>query len=146
MDGKPCNLNAAASFAAGFGDAVSFGATDWVRDKMGTNDVVDKDAAAYFGGRVGAVIAGGVRAAAAGASEAGAGKVIVGETVTRVRAAAATYGAETFETGLAPRKEFGKRIARGFVGRCGMGRRLLILARTRLVPRRANSIEPRKHS
>ncbi len=100
VDGKPCNLNAVASFAAGFGDAVSFGATDWVRDKMGTNDVVDKDGAAYFGGQVGAVIAtSGVGSAAAGASEAGAGKVVIGETMDRVRAAAGTQGAETFETG-----------------------------------------------
>lgn len=52
VDGKPCDLNAVASLAAGFGDAVSFGATDWLRDKMGTNDVVDKDGAAYFAGQV----------------------------------------------------------------------------------------------
>lgn len=100
VDGKPCNLNAVASFAAGFGDAVSFGATDWIRDKMGTNDVVDKEGAAYFGGQVGAVIAtAGVGSAAAGVSEASAGKVVIGETMTRVRAAAATHGAQTFETG-----------------------------------------------
>lgn len=130
VDGKPCNLNAAASFAAGFGDAVTFGATDWVRDKMGTNDVVDKDGAAYFGGQVGAVVAGaGVGAAAAGASEASTGKVVIGETMTRVRAAAATHGAETFETGAAPQRRSGKRTVRGFVGRCGMARKLLISAR-----------------
>lgn len=100
VDGKPCNLNAVASFAAGFGDAVSFGATDWVRDKMGTNDVVDKDGAAYFGGQVSAVIAtAGVGSAATGAGEARAGKVVIGETMARVRAAAATHDAETFETG-----------------------------------------------
>ena len=68
VDGKPCNLNAAASFAAGFGDAVSFGATNWVRDKVGTNDVVDKDGAAYFGGQVGWFVAG----AALGSATAGA--------------------------------------------------------------------------
>ena len=100
VDGKPCDLNALASFAAGLGDAVTFGATDWVRDKMGTNDVVDKDGAAYFGGQVSAVLAtAGVGLAAAGASEARAGKVVIGETMTRVRAAAASHGAETFETG-----------------------------------------------
>jgi len=68
VDGKPCDLNAVASFAAGFGDAVSFGATNWVRDKMGTNDVVDKDGAAYFGGQVGGFVAG----AALGSATAGA--------------------------------------------------------------------------
>lgn len=58
VDGKPCNLNAAAGFAAGFGDAVSPGATNWVRDKTGTNDVVDKDGAAYFGGAVSGTVVG----------------------------------------------------------------------------------------
>ncbi len=36
--------------AAGFGDALSFGFTDWVRDQMGTNDAVDKCSGAYTGG------------------------------------------------------------------------------------------------
>ena len=35
---------------AGFGDALSFGFTDWVRDQMGTNDAVDKCSGAYTGG------------------------------------------------------------------------------------------------
>ena len=79
VDGKPCDLKAAASFAAGFGDAVSFGATDWIRDKMGTNNVVDKDGAAYFGGQVTAVIA----TAAVGAAAEGAQEVSTTKTVTR---------------------------------------------------------------
>jgi hypothetical protein len=58
VDGKPCDLNAAASAAAGFGDALTFGGTNWIREKMGTNDVVDKDGAAYFGGQVAGVVAG----------------------------------------------------------------------------------------
>ncbi|MEO8397975.1 MAG: RHS repeat-associated core domain-containing protein, partial [Chloroflexota bacterium] len=108
VDGKPCDLNAVASFAAGFGDAVSLGGTDWVRNKMGTNDVVDKDGAAYFGGQVGAVLTtAGVGSAAAGASEARAGKVVIGETMSRVRAAAGS-SAETFETGARSAKAIWK--------------------------------------
>lgn len=57
LDGKPCNLQAVASFAAGFGDAITFGATNWVRERMGTNDVVDKESAAYVGGQVTGVVA-----------------------------------------------------------------------------------------
>lgn len=68
VDGKPCDLNAAASLAAGFGDAVTFGGTNWVREKMGTNDVVDKDGAAYLGGQVGGFAA----SAALGSATAGA--------------------------------------------------------------------------
>ena len=37
--------------AAGFGDAITFGGTDWIRDQMGTNSVVDPCSAAYRGGR-----------------------------------------------------------------------------------------------
>ncbi|OZB75628.1 MAG: hypothetical protein B7X29_10195, partial [Halothiobacillus sp. 13-55-115] len=37
-------------FSAGFGDTVSFGATDWVRDQMGVNDAVDKCSGAYTSG------------------------------------------------------------------------------------------------
>jgi hypothetical protein len=44
--------------AAGFGDAVTFGATNWVRERKGTNDVVDKEGAAYFAGDVGGFVAG----------------------------------------------------------------------------------------
>jgi hypothetical protein len=56
VDGKPCDLNALANFAAGFGDAITFGATDWIRDKIDANGVVDKESAAYFGGEVTGVI------------------------------------------------------------------------------------------
>jgi RHS repeat-associated protein len=57
VDGKPCDLSAAASFAAGFGDMVSFGATNWIRNRMGTNDAVDKEGAAYLGGQIGGIAA-----------------------------------------------------------------------------------------
>ena len=38
--------------SAGFGDAISFGATDWVRERMGTNGVVDKCSGAYAVGEI----------------------------------------------------------------------------------------------
>jgi len=65
--------------AAGFGDTLSFGLTDKVRDWMGTNGVVDKCSTSYFvgevagtahglvGGGVGVVKIAGVRSAAKGA-------------------------------------------------------------------------------
>ncbi|MFV0477652.1 MAG: RHS repeat-associated core domain-containing protein [Parahaliea sp.] len=37
-------------FSAGFGDTISFGATDWVRDQMGTNSAVDKCSGGYGAG------------------------------------------------------------------------------------------------
>ena len=36
--------------AAGFGDTITFGFTNWIRDQMGTNGVVDKCSGAYSGG------------------------------------------------------------------------------------------------
>jgi RHS repeat-associated protein len=49
-DFLPC----AANISAGAGDKLSFGFTNWVRDKMGTNDVVDKCGLGYqVGGYVG---------------------------------------------------------------------------------------------
>ncbi len=101
MDGKPCDLNALANFAAGFGDAVTFGATDWIRDKIDANGVVDKESAAYFGGQVTGVVTsaalggavaktieeGGVMATSAPARAAGrlivrAGESLLGKTGT----------------------------------------------------------------
>jgi RHS repeat-associated protein len=43
-------LNNAANFSAGFADSLSFGATDWVREQIGVNDVVDHDGGWYKGG------------------------------------------------------------------------------------------------
>lgn len=57
IDGKPCDLNAAASFAAGFGDAVTFGGTNWIRDKIDANGSVDKNGVAYLGGQVAGIAA-----------------------------------------------------------------------------------------
>src|SRR5204862_8273432 len=47
-----CTLNDAANFAAGFGDFVSFGLTDKVRDLIDANGVVDKGSGAYVGGEI----------------------------------------------------------------------------------------------
>ena len=38
------------NFAAGFGDSLTFGLTDWIREQMGINDVVDKCSGWYKGG------------------------------------------------------------------------------------------------
>src|SRR5690606_7452045 len=34
-------------FAAGFGDTLSLGGTDWIRDKLGLNDSINKCSSAY---------------------------------------------------------------------------------------------------
>ncbi|WP_246432211.1 RHS repeat-associated core domain-containing protein [Xanthomonas theicola] len=47
--GDPINQGVV-DFAAGFGDTISFGATDWVRDQMGTNDAVNKCSGGYSAG------------------------------------------------------------------------------------------------
>jgi hypothetical protein len=49
------NIQRASDFSAGFGDSMSFGATRWVRGKMGTNDSVDDGSAVYAGGGLAAV-------------------------------------------------------------------------------------------
>jgi len=54
--------------AAGFGDALSFGFTDWVRDQMGTNDAVDKCSGAYTGGKYAGYAWGGTGAGLRGAA------------------------------------------------------------------------------
>jgi RHS repeat-associated protein len=43
-------LSTLSNYSAGFGDTLSFGLTNWVREKMGTNDVVDKCSGAYSAG------------------------------------------------------------------------------------------------
>ena len=49
-------LDDASNFSAGWGDMLTFGGTDWVRGKMGTNVVVKYNSGAYLGGQaVGAV-------------------------------------------------------------------------------------------
>ncbi len=49
------NIQKASNFSAGFGDSLSFGATNWVRDKMGTNGHVDQNSNVYVGGTMSAV-------------------------------------------------------------------------------------------
>ena len=46
------DLTDAANFAAGFGDAVTLGLTDWVRDRIDANGVVDKSSGVYTAGQV----------------------------------------------------------------------------------------------
>lgn len=57
-------------FSAGFGDVMSFGATDWLRGRTGWNDTVDKCSGAYSGGELTGV---GVGLAMGGAAMARAG-------------------------------------------------------------------------
>lgn len=45
-------LQDSVNYSAGFGDTISFGLTDWVRDQMGTNSAVDKCSGAYTAGEV----------------------------------------------------------------------------------------------
>jgi RHS repeat-associated protein len=54
-------------FSAGFGDTLSFGLTNAVRDKMGTNGAVNKCSGAYTAGEVTGVAVGVVLSGAAGA-------------------------------------------------------------------------------
>ena len=50
-------MQTVANFSAGFGDVLSFGLTDKVREAMGTNSVVDKDSASYnYGAAAGVVL------------------------------------------------------------------------------------------
>ncbi|WP_150118990.1 RHS repeat-associated core domain-containing protein [Massilia sp. NR 4-1] len=58
-------------FAAGFGDTLSFGLTDWVRDQMGTNGAVDKCSMSYTGGEVAGVALSTAMGGAAGLRAAG---------------------------------------------------------------------------
>ena len=43
-------VDTAANAAAGFGDIVSFGVTNWVRNKIGVNDIIDKCSMSYSTG------------------------------------------------------------------------------------------------
>jgi RHS repeat-associated protein len=65
-------------YSAGLGDTLSFNLTSYIRDKMGTNGVVNKCSKAYTGGQVSGVVlataiggAAGLEAAGARAGEAG---------------------------------------------------------------------------
>ena len=62
-----------ADFSAGFGDTISFGATDKIRDMLGINDVVDKCSDSYAGGELAGIAHGLALGGAAGLSK-GAGR------------------------------------------------------------------------
>lgn len=64
----PHCLGEAANFAAGFGDAITFGLTDVVRDAIGANGAVDKESGVYLAGEV----AGAATSAALGGAAASA--------------------------------------------------------------------------
>jgi RHS repeat-associated protein len=50
------NMQTAANYSAGLGDYLSFGLTDKIRNKLGTNSVVDKDSASYNYGQASGVV------------------------------------------------------------------------------------------
>ncbi|GAB0154357.1 hypothetical protein MnBA_37570 [Marinobacterium sp. BA1] len=58
-------------FSAGFGDTISFGATDWVRNQMGTNSALNKCSGAYSGGEWAGIAYGFAAGGAAGWRAAG---------------------------------------------------------------------------
>ena len=60
-----------ADFSAGFGDTLSFGLTNWVRNQMGTNGVVDKCSGYYTAGEIAGVAVDTVIGGAAGWEAAG---------------------------------------------------------------------------
>ncbi|PKN35756.1 MAG: hypothetical protein CVU61_02735 [Deltaproteobacteria bacterium HGW-Deltaproteobacteria-19] len=45
-------LNKLTDFAAGFGDGITLGATNWLREKMGINDVVNSKSGYYLSGAI----------------------------------------------------------------------------------------------
>ena len=70
-------LSDTSNFSAGFGDTISFGATDWIREQMGTNESVNKCSSFYSGGEwagIGYGIAAGGAAGLRAAGAKGAGK------------------------------------------------------------------------
>jgi RHS repeat-associated protein len=52
-----CCLREAANIAAGFGDAVTFGLTNKIRERIGGNEAVDKSSGAYMVGEAGGLAA-----------------------------------------------------------------------------------------
>jgi hypothetical protein len=96
-----CSWDAIATVSAGFGDALLFGAGPTLRRWAGADGPVDMQSKAYAGaaivGTLGLTVASGGLSEGASAGE-GAGKVMIGETMSRVRAKAAEMGADVFET------------------------------------------------
>ena len=66
----------AANFAAGFGDAVTFGLTDVVRDAIDANGAVDKESGVYTAGQVTGLAAGIAVASPAAAATGRVGKAL----------------------------------------------------------------------
>jgi len=64
-------VNDAANASAGFGDTISFGATNWVRDKLGSNSAVDTCSSAYSAGEWAGIAHGVASGGAAGWRAAG---------------------------------------------------------------------------
>jgi len=71
VDGDPVNLEDSyglyssmdllrdsSNFSAGFGDFITFGGTNWIRNKMGTNNVVNKCSGFYAAGEIAGGVAG----------------------------------------------------------------------------------------
>jgi len=50
ITGRPCTLQDAANFAAGFGDAITFGATAWIRQNTPGGDGVEYNSGLYAAG------------------------------------------------------------------------------------------------
>ena len=59
-------------FSAGFGDTLSFGATNWARNQLGTNGAVDKCSNSYLGGEIAGIALDTAIGGAAGWEAAGA--------------------------------------------------------------------------
>ncbi|QIO07849.1 hypothetical protein G8D99_01590 [Acinetobacter lanii] len=75
-------------FSAGVGDMLSFGATDYIRDKMGTNGVVDKGSYSYGSGQATGVAVGMMTEFGAAASARGVGTVAQIGTTNVLKASA----------------------------------------------------------
>ena len=75
-------------FSAGVGDMLSFGATDYIRDKMGTNGVVDKDSYSYGSGQATGVAMGMMTGVGVAASARGVGTVAQIGTTNVLKASA----------------------------------------------------------
>jgi RHS repeat-associated protein len=84
-------------FAAGFGDTITFGATQWVRQKLGVDDVVNPCSGWYGAGQIGAVGVGAALAAGAAAA-ALAGEAVVGIGAS-AQTAAGALGPASFGVG-----------------------------------------------
>ncbi len=103
-------LEPLSNFSAGFGDTMTFGLTDWVRDQIGGNEVVDHCSGAYAAGmytEIGAeaVLAGGsfaLRGAAKGMTQAAARRGLSSAIPRGVRGVSALHHINPLKAGLFP--------------------------------------------